>query len=443
MLEYFTYKKVKKHKAEKAAKQDAKKEAEASRLSQTGPINVVAAASSRSGKHRHSRSQNRNSHDKSNDHGHDHDHDHDHDNDNDNDLDRAVIRPGDESFLEELIASDDVPAPPLPPRLYSRDLDWPSDNEDAITTSAPPSYQNDQNAQNITTDASVKEAKDKQAKKQNRLSALFTRRKQQPAASLEPAAAAAAAARSETTPLAEQEKEKKDLSKVLQRLNLSVKNNKVISTDSSAAITAFTNVFKDLVNGVPTAYDDLMRIIDDKDGALARGFDKLPNSLKKLVTQLPDKITSTLGPELLAAAAASQGIKAETSGGFKGAAKSVLLPANLAQLVTKPGAIVSMLRAIVEVLKTRWPAFIGMNVIWGVALSLLLFVLWYCHKRGRQVRLENERAIDGSDRIEELPDDLALPAPETSPGLQTLLDGEPAETVEQARRQKGKARAEA
>ncbi|KAG6002520.1 hypothetical protein E4U54_000862 [Claviceps lovelessii] len=436
MLEYFTYKKVKKHKAEKAAKQEATKKAEASRLSQTGPTNVVAAASSRNGKHRHSRSQNRNSHDKSNDHDHDHD--------NDNDLDRAVIRPGDESFLEELIASDDLPAPPLPPRLYSRDLDWPSDNEDAITTSAPPSdqsAQNAQNAQNIATDASAKEAKDKQAKKQNRLSALFTRKKQQPAASLEPAAAAAA--RSETTPLAEQEKEKKDLSKVLQRLNLSVKNNKVISTDSSAAITAFTNVFKDLVNGVPTAYDDLMRIIDDKDGALARGFDKLPTSLKKLVTQLPDKITSTLGPELLAAAAASQGIKAETSGGFKGAAKSVLLPANLAQLVTKPGAIVGMLRAIVEVLRTRWRAFIGMNVIWGVALSLLLFVLWYCHKRGRQVRLENERAIDGSDRIEELPDDLALPAPENPPGLQTLLDGEQAETVEEARRQKGKARAQA
>ncbi|KAG5936893.1 hypothetical protein E4U59_004746 [Claviceps monticola] len=251
-----------------------------------------------------------------------------------------------------------------------------------------------------------------------------------------------------TIPLAEQEKEKKDLSKVLDRLNLSVKNNKVISTDSSAALTSFTNVFKDLVNGVPTACDDLMSIIDDKDGALAKGFDKLPKSLQKLVTQLPDKITASLGPELLAAAAAaSQGLKAETGGGggggLKSAAKSMFVPANLAQLVRKPGAVVGMLRAIVEVLKTRWPAFIGMNVIWGVALSILLFVLWYCHKRGRQVRLEGERTVDGSDRIEELPDDLALPAPEDVQAVVGTLPGqeheEVRETVEEARRQKRRA----
>ncbi|QPH16260.1 hypothetical protein C2857_000860 [Epichloe festucae Fl1] len=394
MIEYFTYKKAKKHKAEKAAKEGARKEAEASRLSETGPIDVADA--SRAEKH----------------HRHTHDNDHD----------RAVIRPGDESFLEELIASDDAQGPPLPPRLYSRDLDWPSDNEDA---SARPSIQ----TTTTTTTTTDTCSKDKEAKKQGRLSSLFSRKKQPPNTLLRP-----------NTP-AEQEKEEKDLSKVLDRLNLSVKNNKVISTDSSAAITSFTNVFKDLVNGVPTAYDDLMSIIEDKDGALAKGFDKLPNSLKKLVTQLPEKITSTLGPELLAAAAASQGIKAETSGGLKGTAKNVFMPANLTQLVTKPGAIVGMLKAIVGVLRTRWPAFIGLNVIWGVALSLLLFVLWYCHKRGREIRLESERSIDGSDRIEELPDDLALPAPEDPRRVETLLDE--VETLGEARRQKGKARAEA
>ncbi|KAG6004429.1 hypothetical protein E4U21_001097 [Claviceps maximensis] len=457
MLEYFTYRKVKKHKAEKAAKQEAKREAEArreaeaSRVSEPGS-DQVADASSRKEKQRHdAHSQNRSLNSRDTDNG----------NDNENDVDRAVIRPGDESFLEELIAGDDAPAPPLPPRLYSRDLDWPLDDEDGGASAGPSGQseqstqnpQNIQNMQNATTgETPAMEARDKKPKKQGRFSALFARKKPQPQPRQQqhdPESLSAAAGR-ETTPLIteqEQEKEKKDLSKVLDRLNLSVKNNKVISTDSSAAITAFTNVFKDLVNGVPTAYDDLMRIIDDKDGALAKGFDKLPTSLKKLVTQLPDKITSTLGPELLAAAAASQGIKAETGGGFKGAAKSVLLPANLAQLVTKPGAIVGMLRAIVEVLKTRWPAFIGMNVIWGVALSLLLFVLWYCHKRGRQVRLENENegaAIDDSDRIEELSDDLALPAPEGPRAVDALLDHrEEIETLDGARRQKGKARADA
>lgn len=329
MLEYFTYKKVKKHKAEKAAKDEAKQEAEDARAADTSATNT---------KNEHEHAHHRKHH---------------------GDKHEAVIRPDDESFLEELLANDDIPPPPLPPRLYSRDLDWHSDNEDATpSTSQLPTDSRDKGKE---------KEKEPQPKKQNRLSALFTRSKPK-TDTLQPAPA--------TTP-AEQEKEKKDLSKVLDRLNLSVKNNKVISTDSSAALQSFTNVFKDLVNGVPTAYDDLMKIIDDKDGALAKGFDKLPNSLKKLVTQLPDKITSSLGPELLAAAAASQGIKADSKGGLKGTAKSVFMPTNLAQLVTKPGAIVGMLRAIVEVLKTRWPAFIGMNVIWGVALSRKFFLCVY------------------------------------------------------------------
>ncbi|GAO18751.1 hypothetical protein UVI_02040730 [Ustilaginoidea virens] len=329
MLEYFTYKTVRKHKAERAAKEDAAKEDEASRLAaETGRIDASPSLPNHKPLHQQQ----------------------------DPDHDREVIRPGDESFLEDLISKDDGPAPPLPPRLYSRDLDWQSDNEDA-GPAAPTGT-----AGNPSSSGTKQEkAKEASAKKQGRLSALFSRNKQHAPDSLMPDAAA-------ISPV-EREQEKKDLTKVLNRLNLSVKNNKVISTDSSAALASFTNVFKDLVNGVPTAYDDLMKIVEDRDGTLAKGFDKLPKSLKKLVMQLPDKITSTLGPELLAAAAASQGIKAETSGGLKGAAKKVFVPANLTQLVTKPGAIVSMLRAIVEVLKTRWPAFIGMNVIWGVALS--------------------------------------------------------------------------
>lgn len=43
-----------------------------------------------------------------------------------------------------------------------------------------------------------------------------------------------------------------------------------------------------------------------------------------------------------------------------------------------------------------------------------MFVLWYCHKRGREVRLAQEAAggdIGDDERFEELPDDPALPAP--------------------------------
>lgn len=41
------------------------------------------------------------------------------------------------------------------------------------------------------------------------------------------------------------------------------------------------------------------------------------------------------------------------------------------------------------------------------SLPVLMFVLWYCHKRGREVRLEKEKstsAVEAGSRIEELSD---------------------------------------
>jgi hypothetical protein len=82
-----------------------------------------------------------------------------------------------------------------------------------------------------------------------------------------------------------------------------------------------------------------------------------------------------LAPELLAVAAEAQALSggtasaAGTGGGFAGAAKSFLKPNSLKDLVTKPGAVVSMLKAIMNALKLRWPAFMGTNVL----LSLGLF----------------------------------------------------------------------
>lgn len=60
---------------------------------------------------------------------------------------------------------------------------------------------------------------------------------------------------------------------------------------------------------------------------------------------------------------------------------------------------------------------------------MLLFVLWYCHKRGRETRLEREKSevIDGSGRVEELEDDPALPAPESASASRAIEAGEPTE----------------
>ncbi|OTA04529.1 hypothetical protein A9Z42_0050910 [Trichoderma parareesei] len=332
---------------------------------------------------------------------------------------KAVLKPEDERFLEELLAqSDDGPPPPLPPRIYTYDVDWHSDTEVSdVESKKTTDDETDEAGKAKTTGAKEDEddkAKEKAEKKPNRLSLLFTRNKK----TTEPVKASTTLQpdNAKAVPPKEVEREKKDLKRVLDRLNLSARNNKAVApasasdadVDSSDLLQRFTQVFRDLVSGVPTAYDDLTKLMEDRDGTISKLFDKLPSSLKKLVTQMPDKLTTTLAPELLAAAAESQGIKVG-QGGMKGAAKRMLMGKNLANLIKTPGAIVGMLRAIVEVLKSRWPAFIGMNVIWSVALSLLLLVLWYCYKRGREERILREEADAGAEassrRYEELSDD--------------------------------------
>lgn len=57
---------------------------------------------------------------------------------------------------------------------------------------------------------------------------------------------------------------------------------------------------------------------------------------------------------------------------------------------------------------------------------MLLFVLWYCHKRGREVRLERElsgSAVEAGSRIEELSDsDSAVGAGTTRPAIESRKD---------------------
>jgi len=219
--------------------------------------------------------------------------------------------------------------------------------------------------------------------------------------------------------------EENDINKVLEDLNLSAINNRAfsISDESQQVLQKFTVILKDLVNGVPTAYDDLVGLLEDSQGTLAKSYDHLPSFLQKLVTQLPDKLTKNLAPELLAVATEAQAFNtasaaasggAEAAGGAAGlgaAAMKFLKPTSLKDLVTKPGAVVSMLKAIMNALKLRWPAFMGTNVLLSLGLFVLLFVFWYCHKRGREVRLEREAKVDSEGRIIELEDDVMLPGP--------------------------------
>lgn len=360
MLEYFTYKKFKKNKAEKEQKNEEQKATSPGKQpeNETKVISSPPAVSSPTPE----------------------------------EAATPLLTDDDERFLERLTTpaddDDNGPAPPLPPRVATPELTWDSDSESFIKPSPKPSVED--------------ESKSAGKKPLNRLSSLFGRSKKDSEHQQQLVVPTNLA-----VPEPEVDREQADLARVLDDLNLSARNNTAfaLSQESTELVRRFTLILKDLVNGVPTAVNDLTSLLDDPDGKLAKNYERLPKSLKKLVTQLPEKLSKTLAPELLAVAAEAQGLAGATtassaskSGGLKGAAKRMFLPKNLAEMVTKPGAIVGMLRGIMNALKLRWPAFIGTNVIWSVALfcELLPFFPTFFPSGYRQYHLmssEVERVL--------------------------------------------------
>ncbi|EMR63413.1 putative ring-like domain-containing protein [Eutypa lata UCREL1] len=376
-----------------------------------------------------------------------------------------VLQDEDERFLERLTSSpesstpndgdDDETPPPLPPRIKTPVIEWDSDassiggkQEPVVEDGKGKEKEKDKKKgkgkekeknKSATTDT-AEEHKAKRFSFVTNLGRGISLRKKpghshghgdtsSPSTLKPTTAATAGGAVSEN----EERKEEAEIARVLDDLDLAVgdsddKKAFSLSRETSDLVRRFTQVLKDLASGVPTAYGDLVQLIEDRDGVIERTYNKLPKGLQKLVTKLPDQLSSKLGPELLAVAAEAQGLSAAegaADAGLKGAAKRFLTPSNLQELVTKPGAVAGLLKGIVNALKARWPAFIGTNVLWSVAVFLLLSVLWYCYKRGREVRLESEASekvaaatevIDESARVEELPDDPQLPGP-SSPGV--------------------------
>ncbi|KAH6632712.1 hypothetical protein F5144DRAFT_603436 [Chaetomium tenue] len=303
-------------------------------------------------------------------------------------------------------------APPLPPRPKTPDLVW----EDSDSFCLPKT----EDGTTSTTATTTTTASATPTKKPSRFSRLFHRKPSTSTALTVPSAATAVSPK-------EADREWDDLSNVLARLGIEPTDDTAAAattttTDSTtkdtnttppapsktktAALAAsaevqsllaqFVVVLKDVMRGAPTAVDDLTALLDGRNDVLKRGFEKLPGSMQKLVTQLPKKLTSSLGPEVLAAAAEAQGLKRDTDA--TGLAR-FLVPKNLGDLVLTPAIVKSMLKAIVNALKLRWPAFVGMNVLWSVAVFLLLFVLWYFHKRGKEERekMEREAAGEGAE----------------------------------------------
>lgn len=187
--------------------------------------------------------------------------------------------------------------------------------------------------------------------------------------------------------------DEKEVSVLLDRLNLSAINNRVFSfsKDSQKVYENFTVVLKDIVNGGPTAYEDLEKLIKENEGQLDNMFGNMPPFVQTLVKSLPTKVMSSLGPEVLAAMSEKPGadmqaqMKAESSSSSAAASGSGLniksedttgtkkqkrgkIPTAKA-LVSEQGAVASMLKSILSFLKVRFPAFVtGTNVLMSLAV---------------------------------------------------------------------------
>jgi hypothetical protein len=174
----------------------------------------------------------------------------------------------------------------------------------------------------------------------------------------------------------EQLKENKELTEVLDQLNLSAVNNRVFSfsKESEELLSKFTLVLKDIVNGVPTAYNDLEKLFTEYDTQLKKMYGGLPPFLQNMVKSLPAKLTASLGPELLATQANKPGFDAKQRAAGPSTGKRSKIPGiptipSLKQLVTAQGAVATALRSILNFLKFRFPALAtGTNLIMSLAV---------------------------------------------------------------------------
>jgi hypothetical protein len=166
-------------------------------------------------------------------------------------------------------------------------------------------------------------------------------------------------------------------------LSLSSINNRVFSfsAESQKYYDRFTQVLKDTLNGAPTAYEDMDKLMRDAGPTLEKNFANMPPFVQTLVKSLPAKLGASLGPELMAAASSKPGndMKARMEAGEKGEAstsadtdqkkKKRRIP-GLKSLTSSNGVVASILRNIVNFLQVRFPFLVSTT---NVVMSLAVF----------------------------------------------------------------------
>jgi hypothetical protein len=287
-------------------------------------------------------------------------------------LDGGEKKVGKDAQEALMAGADKVPLPMSPPEVIfdeDKTLDKAVDNavENAPTQKKEKGgvmsyFALAQNKFKRGTDKYKEESKEKKAAK-------FTEKERKTAAD----DLLAAAESSKSPEQTEAAKEQEDLTNILDQLNLSAVNNRVFSfsKESEELMNKFKLVLKDIVNGVPTAYDDLEKLLTGSEEQLQKMFGALPPFLQTMVKSLPAKMTAALGPELLAAQADKPGFDAKqyAKTSAKNYVKKQAKIPSLKSLVSAQGAVATMLRSILNFLKLRFPlAVTGTNVLMSLAV---------------------------------------------------------------------------
>jgi hypothetical protein len=197
---------------------------------------------------------------------------------------------------------------------------------------------------------------------------------------------------------ATKEQEEREVSVLLDNLNLSSINNRVFafSAETQKIYERFAQCLKDIINGAPTAYEDMDKLMKEAGPKLEAQFKNMPPFVQTLVKSLPMRLGSTLGPELMAAASEKPGadmksrLAAASQPGSSDAANSGINLASttttekaedgtvkkkrripgLKSLVGEKSAVATMLRSCVNFLQTRFPFLVSTT---NVAMSLAVF----------------------------------------------------------------------
>jgi hypothetical protein len=100
-------------------------------------------------------------------------------------------------------------------------------------------------------------------------------------------------------------------------------------------------ILKDIQSGAPHAYTDLNNFLHNSNSQLQSKFDSIPGFLKSLISTLPFPLARKLD---------------------KKSPKEVGV--DILKDLAKPGVITGLLRNIMNVLRTRFPAFVGSNALY-------------------------------------------------------------------------------